>query len=81
MATLSPQSVDSNGLASGLPTAVGDGWYLVARTSATGGMFDGNSNLSSTYSYGTYSNNPYGTSDFYRSFPVNLENELLGPLR
>jgi hypothetical protein len=81
MASSGPQSVDASGLASGLPTAVGDGWYLVGHMTNAGGMFDGNSNLSSTYSYGNYSNNPYGTSDFYRSFPVNLENELLGPLR
>ena len=40
MASTGPQSVDASGLASGLPTAVGDGWYLVGHMTNAGGMFE-----------------------------------------
>jgi hypothetical protein len=72
-----PQSVDEFGIASGLPDAVGDGWYLVGRISPDGGMFDGNSNLSLQYNFGTYSNDPYDTSDFYRTYPGIAPGEIL----
>jgi hypothetical protein len=39
--------------------------------SDSGGLFDGNSNLSSLYNYGTFTANPTAnTPDFYRQFPV-----------
>ena len=65
-----PQSIATSGITTGLPAAVGDGWHLVARIAPTGGMFDGNSNLSSDYSFGSYSNDPYTSTDFYRPFPI-----------
>ena len=47
------------------------GWVLVAHMANTGGMFAGDSDLSSTYSYGTFVETPSSsTSDFYRAFPV-----------
>ena len=47
------------------------GWELVAHMSDIGGMFDGNGELSPTYTYGTFNPNPIAsTPDFQRAFPV-----------
>jgi hypothetical protein len=55
-----------------LITPLNSDWHLVAHVSNTGGAFDGNSQLASNYSYGTFTNTPAAdTADFYREFPVN----------
>ena len=62
-----------------LPSVLGLGWALVARMadeSASGGMFDGNSNLGAAYSFGTFSNNPDDPLDFFRPFPF-VASEIL----
>ena len=53
------------------------GWVLVAHMSNTGGLFDGNGDLDSTFSDGTFVANPTpGTSDFARAFPI-VASEIL----
>lgn len=56
----------------------GTGWTLVAHMRNSGGMFAGNSNLSPTYSFGTFIEGPFSsTSDFYRPFTVLSPTEIL----
>jgi len=47
------------------------GWVLVAHISNTGGLFDGNGELDSTFSFGAFDPNPTpATPDFARAFPL-----------
>ena len=53
-------------------------WSLVAHMSNTGGMFDGDGNLKSDYSYGSFVSSPEdATSDFQRSFAANDSTRIL----
>ena len=48
------------------------GWTLVAHMKNSGGMFAGDSNLSPTYTYGTFVETPAASNDdFYRPFLAN----------
>jgi hypothetical protein len=48
------------------------GWTLVAHMKNSGGMFAGDSNLSPTYTFGTFVENPSASNaDFYRPFLDN----------
>jgi hypothetical protein len=47
-------------------------WQIVAHISNKGGMFDGDSNLSPSFKYGSFVPNPTPeTPDFYRPFPFS----------
>lgn len=61
-----------NTVAATSPNPLDDGgWVLVAHMSNSGGMFDGNGELSSTYNYGAFVANPVpSTPDFQRAFPI-----------
>ena len=49
-----------------------EGWTLVAHMKNSGGIFAGDSNLSPTYAFGTFKENPSATdADFYRPFAPN----------
>jgi len=54
------------------------GWQLIAHMSNSGGMFDGNGNLMTTYSFGSYYSNPTSsTSDFQREFTASSTTKIL----
>jgi len=59
------------------PLDIGN-WQHVARMShGDSGMFDGNGELLSNYSYGAYTGDPLQTSDFQTTFDVYAEMEIL----
>jgi len=53
-------------------------WTLVAHMSNQGGMFDGQGDLTPTYSYGTYADNPQAsTADFQKTFSIQPNSKIL----